>query len=263
LHTAGRKIQRSEGNEQLVEKPAMHSPLGVLANHKRKVAIGGAALLAVGLAVAASRKTDNTATTTAALSATADSSVHVVAAAPATAMVPVAPVAAVPVTSSAPPASLAGASLAGQGDPTEGAIDSDSSLPGKLQPFGHGTVVNGNVLRLKMDGKIERLQGAAQPTGFTVVLPKRRGVEAAATLLRKDSRIAEVHLNNQPAGAEISMTFKDGVPPYLVRAKGDTLEFVLGRPGDGAEQKTTKAHVKPAAHGHGVEPASHRSHPHR
>jgi PilZ domain len=263
LHTAGRKIQRNEGNEQLLEKPAMHSPLGLLGNHKRKAAVGVAALLAVGLAVAAGRKSDNSSIAATALNATADASAHPAAAAPASAVAPAAPIAAVPVTNSAPPASLAGANLAGQGDPSEGAVDSADALPGKLQPFGHGTVANGNVLRLKMDGKIERLQGAAQPTGFTVVLPKRRGVEAAATLLRKDSRIAEVHLNNQPAGAEISMTFKDGVPPYLVRAKGDTLEFILGRPSDGAEPKAAKAHVKPVTHGHGVEPASHRSHPHR
>ena len=53
-----------------------------------------------------------------------------------------------------------------------------------VPPFGNGPVHHGNVLRLKMDGTIESLEGAQQPTGFTVKLPGRRSLEAAAPLAR-------------------------------------------------------------------------------
>src|SRR6185503_20915492 len=94
-----------------------------------------------------------------------------------------------------------------------------------------GPVAHGNVLRLKMDGAIEKLQGAAQPTGFTVAVPDRRSLEAAGPLAARDSRIASIKVTNDGAGAELAVAFKDGVPNYQVRAKGDTLEIVLAQIG--------------------------------
>jgi hypothetical protein len=266
LSSSGRKIHRVEGNEMLLEKPAgTESPMELARKHKRKLAIGGAAVLAVGLLGFAMRKSDPPAanTTTASIAAETTATAPALAAAPALSGAKPLAVGAV-AGAAAPGAAPVGDVPGAIGDPTEGA--GAPGADGKLVPFTHGTVTNGNVLHLKMDGKIDRLQGAAQPTGFTVVLPKRRGVEAAAALLRKDPRIAEVHLNNQPTGAEISMTFKDGVPAYIIRAKGDTLEMILGRPGaDAADAKNAKhepAHKKPGAHGHAVEPASHHARPH-
>ncbi|HWL85793.1 MAG TPA: hypothetical protein VNO21_08330, partial [Polyangiaceae bacterium] len=101
----------------------------------------------------------------------------------------------------------------------------------QVAPFTNGTVSHGNVLRLKMDGTIEKIQGASQAAGFTVVIPSRRSLEAAAPLAARDGRIASIKVVNDPAGAELSVTFKDGVPNYVVRAKGETLEIVLAAMG--------------------------------
>lgn len=95
-------------------------------------------------------------------------------------------------------------------------------------PFSSGGPVgHGNVLRLKMDGDIEKIEGAPQATGFTVVIPNRRSLEAAAPLAARDGRIASIKIENESSGAELTMQFKDGVPNYTVRAKGDVLEIVL------------------------------------
>ena len=44
------------------------------------------------------------------------------------------------------------------------------------------------------------------------------------------------------AGAELSVSFKDGVPNYIVRAHGDTLEMVLAK--SSAHGDKTEAHAK-------------------
>jgi hypothetical protein len=94
-------------------------------------------------------------------------------------------------------------------------------------PFGNGPVHHGNLLRLKMDGPIESIEGAQQPTGFTVKIPGRKSLEAAAPLAARDSRIAWIKVNNAPAGAELSVAFKDGVPNYQVGGRGDVLVISL------------------------------------
>ena len=100
-----------------------------------------------------------------------------------------------------------------------------------VAPFGNGPVHHGNVLRLKMDSPIEAIEGAQQPTGFTVKIPGRKAVEAAAPLAARDSRIAAIKVANEGAGAELSVTFKDGVPNYQVSARGDNLVIALAPAG--------------------------------
>jgi hypothetical protein len=97
----------------------------------------------------------------------------------------------------------------------------------RVAPFGNGPVHHGNVLHLKMDGAIDSLEGAQQPTGFAVKIPGRRSLEAAGPLSARDSRIAAIKISNDPAGAELTVAFKDGVPNYMVSAKGDTLVISL------------------------------------
>jgi hypothetical protein len=96
-----------------------------------------------------------------------------------------------------------------------------------VAPFGNGPVHHGNVLHLKLDGPIESIEGAQQPTGFAVKIPGRKAVEAAAPLAARDSRIAAIKVSNGAAGADLSVSFKDGVPNYQVSAKGDTLVISL------------------------------------
>jgi hypothetical protein len=121
-----------------------------------------------------------------------------------------------------------------------------------VTPFGNGGVTHGNVLKLKMDGVIEKINGAAEPTGFSVSLPGRRALEPAGPLASRDNRIASIKVSNEGTGSELDIAFKDGVPSYVVRAKGDVLEIVLASPGklDGAEPdkvatKKKTAHKKP------------------
>jgi hypothetical protein len=82
-----------------------------------------------------------------------------------------------------------------------------------------------------MDGPIEAIEGAQQPTGFAVKLPGRKSLEAAGPLAARDSRIAAIKVSNDPAGAELTIAFKDGVPNYRVDSKGDTLIIALAAPG--------------------------------
>jgi hypothetical protein len=119
--------------------------------------------------------------------------------------------------------------------------------PVRVAPFGNGAITHGNVLHIKMDGAIEKIEGASLPTGFTVVVPNRRSLEAAAPLAARDSRIGSIRVTNEAHGAELTVAFKDGVPNYQVRAKGDTLELVLASAGKVIESETPHDLTKPIA----------------
>ena len=122
-----------------------------------------------------------------------------------------------------------------------------------VAPFGNGNVQHGNVLKLKMDGPIEKINGGAQPTGFSVSIPGRRSLEPAGPLASRDNRIASIKVTNDGSGSELDVAFKDGVPSYLVRAKGDTLEIVLaapGRVGHGREHEHKGEKVASKHHSH-------------
>jgi hypothetical protein len=151
--------------------------------------------------------------------------------------------AASPVVSAAPPPPVAKPALP-PADPLAAAAAAPNSKPGKATPFVNGSVgTHPNVIKIKMDGAIEAIQGAPQPTGFTVVIPNRKSVEPTTSLIDRDARIAAINVSNEASGAELSVTFKDGVPPYMVRAHGETLEIVLAKAsahGDKAEAHAKK-----------------------
>jgi hypothetical protein len=133
-----------------------------------------------------------------------------------------------PIAAAAPPRISGSASAADDGDSSSRGEHKKHS---HVAPFGNGPVHHGNVLHLKMDGPVEALEGAQQPTGFTVKIPGRRSLEAAAPLAARDSRIAAIKISNDPAGAELTLAFKDGVPNYQVSAKGDMLAISLAPAG--------------------------------
>ncbi len=233
LHASGRKVVRGDSLPDV--KAAVLAEAAPKITRKR-LAIGGAVGLAVILAAVAMRKP------AAPAGAAADPAVATAAAAapgtPTTADAPVAPPASVlspvaavdgptPGAISAPTQTFAPEIDETTEETTGGRSRSHKSASSHVAPFSNGPVAHGNVLRLKMDGPIEKLEGAAQPTGFTVVVPARRSLEAAAPLAARDSRIASIRVSNDGAGAELSVAFKDGVPNYIVRAKGDVLEIVL------------------------------------
>lgn len=122
--------------------------------------------------------------------------------------------------------------------------------PGKVTPFTNGPVgTHPNTIKIKMDGPIEAIQGATQPAGFTIVTPNRKSAEPAAALADKDPRLAGLNVSNEAGGAELTVTFKDGVPNYLVRAKGDTLELVLAGASSHAEKSQAHETKKKTPHG--------------
>jgi hypothetical protein len=227
LHTAGRKVIRGEiAAEEPEEK---EEQVGFLKRHKRKIALGGTIGVAMLLTAIALKKpaappplantppVENTATTAAAAATNA---------APIT-------MPAATINASGPLAGDPGMTGLPTG-PAPTSMMSDTSMPGdkhgkhgKVTPFGNGNVAHGNLLHIKMDGPIDKINGAPTPTGFNVTVPGRRSLEAAGPLAQRDARIASLRVSNEASGAELNMTFKDGVPTYQVRAKGDTLEIAL------------------------------------
>lgn len=139
------------------------------------------------------------------------------------------------------------------GEPSADANDEPASAAHatkKSTGFAHGKVTHPVVLRLHTDGAIAQVKGARTPTGFHVVLPGRKFEGSAAQLAAKDPRIASAKISSGAKGAELSVQFKDGVPPFSVRGKGSDLTIALGRidadKGDKVE-KTEKVASRKAA----------------
>jgi hypothetical protein len=219
LHATGRRVVR--GDEGSPGEPGANDVAALkTATTKRKATIAAAVMLAAVVGAIAIKKSHHDGAEAAAPAASGSTATDVAApgsAAPAPA--PPEPTGALSQPPAAAPQPVA-------------ADDSDgASRPHKkhlhVAPFGNGPVHHGNVLRLKMDEAIESIEGAQQPTGFTVKIPGRKAVEAAAPLAARDSRIAAIKVANEGAGAELSVTFKDGVPNYQVSAHGDTLVIAL------------------------------------
>jgi hypothetical protein len=224
LHATGRKVVRGEPASAV--EVVDGKPTGVT---RRRLAVGGAVVVAAVLGLAAVHKPSATAHN----GATAvDSAAAAGNAGPSTS--PPAPSGA-PMPSVAPPSSpIVQPPEADTPAPAVSPTVDDSrghKKPAHVTPFGNGPVAHGNILHLKMDGVIEKIEGATTPTGFNVVVPDRRSLEAAAPLAARDSRIAAIRITNEANGAELAVTFKDGVPNYQVRARGDSLEIVLASRG--------------------------------
>lgn len=256
LHANGRKVIRDDVAEIAPEGAmAKLSPFIKKAEmHKKKIAIGSAAFALVVLFLIGTHKHDPATTPAVAQNGAAAAADPNAPAQPATPAVggPVAndsttmanaanplaqnqmPAVGGGMPLAIPPGNIQASSSESFGGP---AADSDyagqdsSSDTGNRRfnvvPFGNGPVGHGNVLKIKMDGAIEKIEGAPQSTGFTVVIPNRRSLEAAAPLAARDGRIASIKITNDSPGAELSLQFKDGVPNYQVRARGDELEIVL------------------------------------
>lgn len=114
--------------------------------------------------------------------------------------------------------------------------------PEDVAPWGRGRMNLPTIHRLRLDGPAGALQGAAEPTGFTVMVPGRKVMEAAAGIAKRDDRIARVRANNTAAGAQVSFRFKDGIPSYRVRLRRDYIEFLVSAPEKSSEKsKSSKA----------------------
>jgi hypothetical protein len=238
LHAAGRKVVRSEPEDVAAEVPEVKKLVT-----KRRAIVAGAVGVAALLAFVAFKKPAPQAPLASAPPPEAAAS---------TAQSPelTTPVAASPLGPLDPSSLSSGA---------KDDVDHSSHKKNvKVAPFGNGPVAHGNMLHLKMDGTIEKIEGAQQPNGFTVVIPNRRSLEPAGPLAARDARIASIRVSNDPNGAELALAFKDGVPNYQVRAKGDTLEIVLAPvgpvPAHGVQAKHGDADGKPHGKTHKNKP---------
>jgi hypothetical protein len=83
---------------------------------------------------------------------------------------------------------------------------------------------------LPLDSPGAAIQGAEAPTGFTVVIPKRKALAEGNKIGKRDKRIARVRVRNTDAGAEVSFKFRDGVPAYRVRLRKSSVQFLISSP---------------------------------
>lgn len=210
LHAAGRKVVRGSTSDAHFEGEPPSEGSSRFKITRKKVAVAGSIAVAtalVGIAMHKPAPAPQLASAPPAESAAVEPPLAALGNAPTPVAKPVAP----------PADPLTAAALA-------------NAKPGRATPFVNGNVgSHPNVIKIKMDGVIEGIQGAPQPTGFTIVIPNRKTAEPATTLAEKDPRISSVNVSNEAGGAEFSVSFKDGVPPYVVRAHGDTLEMVLAK----------------------------------
>ena len=231
LHASGRRVVRGEVASAADEGGG---PFKVGLTRRRAALAGGVMVTAV-LAALALKKAHHE--SPAAVASTTEASASM-AAASASAAAPAQAASQAPVIAPPPPAPTLASPAAVPGDSSEG--DRPAHVKRiHVTPFASGPVRHGNILRLKMDGPIESIEGAQQPTGFAVKIPGRRSTEAAAPLAARDVRIAAIKVTNGSAGAELTVTFKDGVPNYRVSAKGDTLVIALA-PLGAVEQTVAK-----------------------
>ena len=75
-------------------------------------------------------------------------------------------------------------------------------------------------------------------------IPGRKAVEAAAPLAARDSRIAAIKVANEGAGAELSVTFKDGVPELPGAARTATRSSSRSRPSASLDETMAKKDEK-------------------
>jgi hypothetical protein len=251
LHAAGRRVVRGESNPAIAPPPATQK----LALTKRNAAVASAVMIAAILGALALKKAHHDGS--AAQAAAAASASALAANAPPAQVAPLLPA---PIPSAAPAAAPADSTQGPSAFPAPGPLaDNDSDSAPKPShkkhahptPFANGPVHHGNVLHLKMDGAIEAIEGAQQPTGFTVKLPGRKSLEAAGPLAARDARIATIKVSNESSGAELVLTFKDGVPNYQVSGRGDTLVIAIAPVGTLDKTVASKDGTPAAGSAHG------------
>jgi PilZ domain len=232
LHTSGRRVVRGEpGSQAAGPQPRITLP-------KRRAAIAAAVMVAAVGGALVLKGVRHEAPRAATEADPTGGAASALAAGPASAAV---------LATQAPPAASAAEPSPSPATPSQGsavAADEGADVDAKVAhkkavrvaPFGNGPVHHGTMIQLKMDGTIESLEGAQQPTGFVVKIPGRKSLEPASPLAARDSRIAAMKVTNGATGAELTVVFKDGVPMYRVSAHGDTLVIALAVPGPTAEQ---------------------------
>ncbi|MDQ2644602.1 MAG: hypothetical protein M3020_12350, partial [Myxococcota bacterium] len=115
---------------------------------------------------------------------------------------------------------------------SKSASERSGARPEDVSPWGKGRMHEPTIHRLRLDNPGAALQGASEATGFSVVVPSRKVMEAAGGIAKRDPRIARIRATNTPAGAQISIRFKGEVPAYRVRLRKDYVEFLISAPSE-------------------------------
>jgi urease beta subunit len=116
---------------------------------------------------------------------------------------------------------------------------SEKSNKTDTTPWGHGKLHSPTIYRLRLDAPGGKLQGALLPTGFTVLVPGHKVMEAGGGIAKRDNRISSVRTSNRTEGAEVSFRFRDSIPAYRVRLRRDYMEILIGE-GESKESKEAK-----------------------
>jgi urease beta subunit len=105
---------------------------------------------------------------------------------------------------------------------------SEKSSKTDTTPWGHGKLHSPTIYRLRLDAPGGKIQGALLPTGFTVLVPGHKVMEAGGSIAKRDNRISSVRTSNRTEGAEVSFRFRDSIPAYRVRLRRDYIEILIG-----------------------------------
>jgi hypothetical protein len=124
--------------------------------------------------------------------------------------------------------------------------DRSGARPEDVSPWGKGKMHEPTIHRLRLDTPGAALQGASESTGFSVVVPSRKVMEAAGGIAKRDPRIARIRATNTPVGAQISIRFKGEVPAYRVRLRKDYVEFLISAPSEPKENDKDAGAGRPA-----------------
>lgn len=119
--------------------------------------------------------------------------------------------------------------------------------PVRVAALGNPSVRVGTRLALRMDGPVASISGpGTRGNTIVVVVPGRRSLDLAASLVRMDSRIMNAGVINRAAGAELTLRFREAAPPFFAHARGNALEVILGAT-PGAARRPAPAPAAPAA----------------
>ncbi|MBV9949216.1 MAG: PilZ domain-containing protein, partial [Myxococcales bacterium] len=202
LHTSGRRVVRGTENAA-----SLSDDLAPAKTTRRKAALAGAVLVTAVAGAAVLKKVHHEPAAASPAAATSETTATGSASPPAAsgALASGSPASSAAASASAPnggataPDGTPARTSPATGGPTAGPDSAGNDARTAARPalprpasFGNGTVRHGNVFHLHMDGAIETLQGAPQPTGFVVKLPGRKSLEPAAPLAARDSRIASI-----------------------------------------------------------------------
>ncbi len=128
-----------------------------------------------------------------------------------------------------------------------------SITPRGAQVVGNPTVRSGTQLRLRMDGAIASISGAATGNTLTIRMPGRRAAEMAAPLARLDPRIQGAGVFNRGGAAELVLRFRGPAPLFAARANGTSVVITLAAPAAVGARRPAPATM---AHGpHAAQPS--------